>query len=92
MFYIYTVLIPILIAILVFYFERKLNSKLNVIKYLFEIFKILFTYSLLLYYLEMEHIIDTSWAFYSIMFFLVPFGIIITPLRIYSYFKNRKIF
>lgn len=90
MFYFYSIFIPISIIILGFYLEGKPSKKSDIVTYLFKILKTLVTYSLLLYYLESEHIINSSWAFYSVMFFLIPFGLVIIPLKLYYFLKRDK--
>ena len=90
MFYIYTILIPILIFVAGFYLEGKPNKKRDVVSFLFKIFKTFFTYALLLYFLEMENYINSGWSFYSMLFFLIPFGIIIIPFKCYFLLKKEK--
>ena len=90
MFYFYTILIPILIIITGFYLEGKPNKKGDVVSFLFKMFKIFFTYALLLYYLEMENIINAAWSSYTIMFFLIPFGSLIIPVKCYFFLKKHK--
>lgn len=89
MFYFYTILLPILILLLVYFIEGKPDSKRKFVNYFFKSFIILIIYGLFLYFLEMENYINSGWAFYTIMFFLIPFGIIIIPLRIYFSFKKE---
>ena len=90
MFYFYTILIPILIIVASFYLEDKPSRKQDVVNFLFNLVKTFFTYSLLLYYLESELIINTSWTFYTIFFFLIPFSILVIPFKLYYFFKNRS--
>lgn len=89
MFYFYSILIPFTILIVGFYLEGKPNKKLEIINYLFKIFLILLVYTFLIYFLEMEHYINSSWTFYSMIFFLTLFGIIIVPLKLYYIFKKK---
>lgn len=83
MFYFYTIFTPIFIIGLSFYLYGKPNTKSDFVNFLFEIVKTLITYALLIYYLESEHFINSGWAFYSIIFFLIPFGLIIIPFKLY---------
>ncbi len=50
MFYLYTILIPILIAVLSFYLEGKPNTKREVVNFLFNLFKTYVIYILLIYF------------------------------------------
>ena len=86
MFYFYTIFIPISIILLCYFLGGKPNKKSDVVNYLF---KTLITYALLLYYLEMENFIDSGWAFYSIIFFVIPFGILIAPFKLYYLLKRK---
>lgn len=90
MFYFYSILIPILILLLGFYLEGKPKKKTEIVNYLFKIFLILSGYTLLIYFLETEKYINSSWTFYSMIFFLIPFGLIIIPLKLYYFFKSDK--
>lgn len=89
MFYFYTIFVPVSIILIGFYLERKPRTKKDIVNFLFKIFKTFITYALLLYYLEMEDIIDSSWTFYTILFFLIPFGVLIIPFKLY-YFLNKE--
>jgi len=64
--------------------------KKDVVNFLFKVFKTFFTYALLLYFLEMENFINCGWSFYTILFFLIPFGVIILPLKFYFILKKRS--
>ena len=90
MFYFYTILIPILIIITGFYLEGKPNKKRDMINFLFNLFKTFLTYTLLLYYLEMENIINSGWSFYTMLFFIIPFGILIIPFKCYFFLNKEK--
>lgn len=89
MFYFYSILIPFLIFAIGFYLEGKPKRKLEVIDYLFKMFFALVFYTLLIYFLEMEDYIDSNWTFYTLYFFLTPFGFIIIPLKLYYFFKKK---
>ncbi len=88
MFYFYSVFAPFLILAIGFYLEGKPKMKNEIVAYLFKMFLTLVFYSLLIYFLEMEQFIDSSWTFYTLCFFLVPFGLIITILKIYYILKK----
>ena len=51
----------------------------------------LFCYSFLLYYMEMENVIETSWAFYTLLFFLIPIAIIILLLNFYFWLRKNSL-
>jgi hypothetical protein len=89
MFYFYSILIPFLILAIGFYLEGKPKRKLEVVNYLFKMFLTLVLYTLLIYFLETEHYINSSWTFYTILFFLIPFGLIVTMFKLYYLFKNK---
>ncbi len=90
MFYFYTIIIPILIIVVSFYLEDKPSRKQDVINFLFNLVKTFFTYTLLLYYLESELIINVGWTFFAMLFFLIPFSILVIPFKLYYFFKNRS--
>jgi heme/copper-type cytochrome/quinol oxidase subunit 4 len=90
MFYFYTILLPLVILLLNYFVEGKPNTKRKIISYFFKSFLFLIIYTLLIYFLEMENYIDSGWAFYTLLFFLIPFAIIIIPIRLYYYIKKEK--
>ena len=89
MFYVYTLIIPILIILLsVWTKEDKIKEISSLVNTLFQIIPHLFGYAFLIYFLETESYIDSSWAFYTIIFYLIPICIIILFLKIF--FVIRK--
>jgi hypothetical protein len=42
----------------------------------------------LLYFLEREKHINTSWTFYSVLFFLIPITVILFVLKLYYWVKS----
>jgi len=91
MFYLYTIVLPIFILI-ANYFLLKIKPK-RADEYVDLIFKTIphvFGYSFLLYFLESEKHINTSWTFYSIHFFLIPITLIVLLLKIFYGVKNRR--
>lgn len=90
MFYFYSILIPFLILTIGFYLEGKPKRKLEIVNYFFKMFLVLVFYTLLIYFLEMENYIDSSWTFYTLYFFLIPFGLIIISLKLYYILKKNK--
>ena len=49
----------------------------------------MYGYSFLLYYLEREKFIQTSWTTYSIFFFLVPITLIAVSIKLFLWVKNQ---
>lgn len=80
---------PYLIIVLVIFFSE--NKSINFENGMSIIIKSLpyqFLYALLLYFLESEEYINTSWAFYTVLFFLIPVTLLIGLIKIYSLIKR----
>jgi len=90
MFYIYSILLPFLILFLLYFIDGKPRIRRKIINYLFKSFIALIVYTLLLYFLEMENYIDSGWAVYSLVFFLVLSGVLIIPFKLYYLFKKEN--
>lgn len=89
MFYVYTIVIPVLILLLGYYLTKPHPTKLSdFVNLIFKMIPHFFGYSLLLYFLEMEEYIDTSWTFYTMLFFLIPISVIIVILKIFYSIKK----
>ncbi len=84
MFYIYTLLIPILI---IFFFIKIFNKK-DIINSLLIISIILWFYLFLIYFLGQKNIIEDNWISFSIFFFLFPISIILLIIKVFIYFKK----
>lgn len=90
MFYIYTILVPIIIG-LIFYYIVKPNKTKKYLNFFITLIVILFVYALLMYFLEMEKIVTSGWVFYSLIFFLIPSFIIVLILKlIFFLIKKNK--
>jgi heme/copper-type cytochrome/quinol oxidase subunit 4 len=50
----------------------------------------LLTYAFFLYFLEMENYLDTGWAFYALLFFLVPLIVIALLVKIIFWIGGRR--
>jgi hypothetical protein len=91
MFYIYTLLLPAFILGISYFLTnpkpKKIREYLNLS---FKTLPSLFGYGFFLYFLEMENLGDTGWAFYSVMFFLVPTSVIILFLKLFYWIKDKK--
>jgi len=90
MFYIYVIFVPLLI-LLIGYTLRVPKPKTfsGYIRLTVKLLPYLFCYSFLLYFLEMENVIETTWAFYTLMFYLLPAAVITLLLYFYFWFKKR---
>ena len=83
MFYVYTLLIPFLIAALLWVvFKPK-----KVIDFALLLLGILVVYAGLIYFLEMNHWITAGWVSYSLLFFLIPLSVISLIIKLYYFFK-----
>lgn len=87
-FYLYSIVLPIIIIAIVFWFHRPLKIN-NISKALIRGFIPLSVYILLVYFLEMENYIDSSWAFYSLIIFFIVYIIISIVLKIVL--KQKKL-
>ena len=91
MFYICTIFVPVLMLLVVYFIS---NTKPRVfIDYVGLVLKTtpyLFGYSFFLYFLEKENFINTSWTFYSILFFLIPITVITMVIKIFYRIKVKK--
>jgi len=83
MFYIYSIVIPVIIFVLGFYINKiKLHNFVDYVNVLLKTVPYLFTYALLLYFLENENYLSSGWAFYSILFFLIPATLIMIFIKV----------
>lgn len=90
MFYVYTLVIPILIMLLGIWLKGvKFKEILNLVNILFQMIPHLFGYAFLIYFLERENYIDSSWAFYTLIFFLIPVSFIILVLKIFFSIRRK---
>ena len=86
MFYIYTLIIPIIIT---FFFNQILNEKERLNRFIVISF-VLWGYMFLLYFLGQKNIIEDNWASFSIFFFLFPTSIVLVFIKVFQYFKKRR--
>lgn len=89
MFYLYSGVIPIAIIILVLWFNRPLSFQ-RVVTALTKTLIYLFIYILLVYYLDSEHWIDSSWAIPTLFFFFAPYLVVVLILNGVAWSKRRK--
>ncbi len=90
MFYVYSILIPLLILGLNYLVMDKPFSFERFIHLLFKALPHLFGYILLLYYLNAEHDVDVTWAPITLITFLIPLAISVIILKLFFWIKKRK--
>ena len=83
LFYVYTLLIPFSITIIL-WIVVKAKRKIDFVLLLLGI---LFMYAGVIYFLEMKHLITVGWVSYSLVFFLIPFSVVSIVIKLYSFFK-----
>jgi len=89
MFYIYTIVVPFLILMVNYFFSRVKPKRFNeYVDLLIKTVPHIFGYAFLLYFLEREKHINTSWTFYSVLFFLIPITVILFVLKLYYWVKS----
>ena len=90
MFYIIVIFIPLLILTIGYSIRVPKPKKFSdYVKLIFKVLPFLFCYSFLLYFLEMEDILKTGWAFYTLMFVLLPTTCIALLFHFYFWIKKR---
>lgn len=89
MFYVYTVLTPILILMLGSYIANPRPKKIpDFVNLIFKMIPHFYGYAFFLYFLEMEGYIDTVWSFYTVLFYMTPISIIVVILKIIYFLKK----
>ena len=87
----YILFIPLLILIIGYvFFIQSPKQLINYIKHTVKMLPILIAYSGLLYLLEINNAFGTDWAFYTFIFFFIPFSIVIIILRFYFWFREKE--
>lgn len=89
MFYVYTILIPILI-LLINSSITKHRKACEYVNLLLKTIPNIFGYAFFLYFLENEHYISSDWTFYTVLFFLIPITAIVLLLKLSCFIKNAK--
>lgn len=89
MFYVYTIVVPIIIACCLYALQRP-NTKESAVNGGLILSLILFAYSCLLLLLDIFDILSTGWSSYTVVVFLVPIFAIFAVLKAIFYWKNRK--
>jgi drug/metabolite transporter (DMT)-like permease len=85
MFYFYTILVPVIIALILWFI---LKPK-KIINFSLLLIFVLFVYSGVMYFLEMENIVKEGWIFYSLIFFLIPVLAITLIIKLILVLKKK---
>jgi hypothetical protein len=89
-FYIQTILIPLIILFIVFLIKRKTaNSNLSLINVLWVGVPFIFFYALILFFLESTTQLAAPWSFYTVLFFLIPYSLVVGLIKLINWYKNR---
>ena len=88
-FYIYSAVLPITIIAALLWFQRPLNFQ-RIIKALTITIFPLVIYIWLVYFLQMGDYIDAGWAYWTLIFFFVPYLAIVLILNLVAWNKRRK--
>jgi hypothetical protein len=91
-FYLLTIFIPTLILVLVMLFS--INKSITFNNGMTIVIKSLpyqYLYAFLLYFLESEECISTSWTYYTLLFFLIPISLIIGLIKFFILIKKHMI-
>jgi len=88
MFYVYTELIPLVIAIILWFLIKPKGAR-KYVNYTLLLIAILFFYALILYVLETNSYISEGWmTSATLVFFLVPSLIIVLLIKTVMFFKK----
>lgn len=88
-FWIYSTIIPIAILLITILFYPPFSFN-RIVKALSIALIPLIIYALLIYFLEMEMYIDSGWAFYSLLFFIIPYSVAVLILNIIVWANRKK--
>ena len=83
LFYVYTLLIPFSITIILWIVVKAKRK----IYFVLLLLGILFIYAGIIYFLEMKHLITVGWVSYSLLFFLIPLSVISIAIKLYYFLK-----
>lgn len=89
MFYVYSILIPIVILVFKYFIVKPKPKEL--VQYLDLLIKTLpyiYGYVVLLYFLAITDYLDVGWAFYSLMVFLIPISLLALGVR--KYYRDKE--
>lgn len=88
MFYIYTILIPGLILGANYILSPKPKKNNDFVNLVFKMIPHLWGYTFFMYFLEAESYINTSWVFYTMVFYMIPITMIVGLLKIFYFIKK----
>jgi hypothetical protein len=88
MFYVQSIVIPLIIVFMAYLIKQVERNFRGHIIVLCSALPYIYLYTALLYFLQIEHISPTGWAFNSIMFFLVPSTVILLVIRLVHWFNK----
>lgn len=83
------ILIPVLIASCFFIILRP-KSRESIVNCGLGLILILLVYSVVLYMLEMTDVVSSGWAFYSLVFFLIPMFVVLAILKAILLWNKRR--
>jgi len=90
MFYIYTELIPLIIAIIIWFLIRPKGFK-KYVDFILLLIVVLFIYAFILYILEINSYISEGWmTSATLIFFLIPSLFLTLVIKIIIFFKRSK--
>lgn len=91
MFYVYTIVLPVSI-LLVLYNTRKprLITFIEYIDFIYRVLPFLVVYALILYYLENENLVNSGYAFLSLITFLIPLTMIVLSIKLFNWLRRRR--
>ena len=88
MFYVYTILVPLIIAMMLWFFVKPKRAR-KYVNYILLLIVILFFYALILYVLETNSYISEGWmTSATLVFFLIPSLIVILLIKAVMSFKK----
>lgn len=91
MFYVYTIVVPVLMLLINYsLIKPKPKVLIEYVGLLLKTAPYLFGYAFFLYFLEKENYINTSWTFYTVLFFSIPITLIALLIKIIYWIKKKK--
>lgn len=90
MFYVYTIFIPLIIAVISYLIIKPSKNK-KYLNFTLVLEGVLFIYAFVMYFLEMEDIVAINWIFPTLIFFLIPALVLslIVKLILFLIKKNK---
>lgn len=87
--WIFSTILPLMIVGIALWLQRPLDFQ-RIVKGLTKTLFPIFTYCLLMYYLESEDKINTSWVTYTVGMFYIPYLAIVLIMNFVAWSKRRK--